>query len=160
MHEKKLKFIADVMLGRTARWLRLFGYDTIYKVDADDDWILFNALVQKRTIITRDTKLAYRAGSVAYLVRANSLWEQLREITSQFSIEPKIVLVRCPVCNGKITEVEKKSVLGKVPEYTYLTHDKFWRCENCGKIYWRGSHLSLADDDIEKHLLEGDTDEN
>jgi len=150
------------MLGRTARWLRLFGYDTVYESDTNDDGLLFQTLIQRKILLTRDRKLAQCAGSAAYLVRANSLWEQLREIISEFAIEPKIVLVRCPVCNGNIVQVEKSNVFDKVPEYTYLTHTKFWQCRNCGKIYWHGSHLNLADKDIAKYLVDrkGDSDGN
>ncbi|HDG67895.1 MAG TPA: hypothetical protein ENG11_01965 [candidate division Zixibacteria bacterium] len=158
MSEGGKKFIADVMLGRLARWLRLFGYDTVYSSAAQDNEILVEALISRRVLLTRDVELAKTAGAVAYLVRANDLWGQLREVVAHFGLETRVKLAICPVCNGKIVPVRKQEIEGKVPRYTYLTHERFWRCENCGKIYWRGSHISLAEKDIKKFL--GGADEN
>lgn len=38
-----MKFIADAMLGKLSRWLRLVGYDVHYKSDFDDDEIIADA---------------------------------------------------------------------------------------------------------------------
>ena len=148
----KKKYIADVMLGRCARWLRMFGCDVIYQAIADDDDLLFIALLHNRILLTRDINLARKAGSAAYLVRANSLWARLREITNHFDIEPVIALKRCPVCNSQIEDVPKESITELVPPYTFETHDRFWQCSGCGKVYWHGSHLEFAQKDIEEKL--------
>lgn len=147
------KFSADVMLGRVARWLRIFGYDTLYQSRVDDDELLFRSLLEGRILFTCNTELARRAGGAAYLVRANTLWDRLREIIDQFGIEPQLCLKHCPVCNGKITEVPKKSVSEMVPKYTFITHEHFYHCEQCGKIYWKGSHIELAQNDILQRIV-------
>ncbi len=143
-----MRFIADTMLGRLARWLRLMGCDVEYPRRATDDELLFMALVERRKLLTRDVALAKKAGAAAYLVRANSLWDQLREVASQFGLRMELRLRRCPVCNGEVVEVPRESVEGAVPRYTFLTHRRFWRCSRCGKIFWRGSHIKLAEEDI------------
>lgn len=148
MSNEGIKFAADVMLGRTARWLRMLGYDVFYRSKISDDELIFVSLIEGRIILTRDVKLARRAASATYLVRANDVWAQLREITNQFSIRPKLQLRRCPVCNGKILEVPKETIENLVPKYTFLTHKKFWQCEVCKKVFWRGSHIKLAQRDI------------
>ena len=152
MRTEEPKFVADVMLGRVARWLRILGYDTLYFSNAGDDELIYIALTQKRILLTRDTELAKNAGSCGYLVRANELWAQLREIKNHFGLHTKIRLVRCPICNGEIVPVPRDEVKNKVPTYTFLTHDQFWRCTNCGKIYWRGSHTKLAEKDIKQKI--------
>ena len=38
------RFVADVMLGRLARWLRALGHDTLYFRDAPDSRLLGSAL--------------------------------------------------------------------------------------------------------------------
>ena len=152
MSLNKQKFVADVMLGRTARWLRLFGCDVIFDHQGEDDELLFITLIERRILLTRDTNLAKIAGSAVYLVRANSLWARVREVINHFGINPNIVLERCPVCNGEIEEVDKESAQDFVPPYTFQTHDRFWRCQKCSKFYWKGSHLELAEKDILTHL--------
>ncbi len=149
---RKIKYVADVMLGRCTRWLRMFGCDVVYQPIADDDDLLFMALLHNRILLTRDMSLARKAGAAAYLVRANSLWARLREIINHFDIQPVIILKRCPVCNGKVEEIPKESIDKLVPPYTFKTHDVFWQCLDCGKVYWHGSHLELAQRDIEKNL--------
>ncbi len=149
------KYSADVMLGRTARWLRMLGCDVFYQANIDDDELLFKSLLENRILLTRDVKLSFRGGSAAYLVRANGLWNELREILNHFAIEPKLCLIRCPICNGEIEPVEKSTIEEEVPKYTFLTHEKFWRCKNCGKIFWQGTHSKMAEKDIFKKIIGG-----
>ena len=48
------KFIADAHLGKLAALLRMFGFDTIYRNDIDDDEIIERGVAEKRIILTRD----------------------------------------------------------------------------------------------------------
>jgi uncharacterized protein with PIN domain len=41
-------FVADVMLGRLARWLRALGYDTLYDSTWDDATLADIARTQQR----------------------------------------------------------------------------------------------------------------
>jgi uncharacterized protein len=58
-----MKFIADRMLERLARWLRLFGYDTsgIKKQENEDDTLLELAQSEERILVSRDEELIRRA---------------------------------------------------------------------------------------------------
>ena len=53
----EMKFIADVMVGKLARWLRVLGFDAAYSNQYDDDEIIRR---DHRVILTRDTRLAAR----------------------------------------------------------------------------------------------------
>jgi len=48
------KFIFDVHLGKLARYLRLFGFDTLYRNDLEDPEIIGISLNENRIILTRD----------------------------------------------------------------------------------------------------------
>ncbi|WP_148881904.1 Mut7-C RNAse domain-containing protein [Thermococcus aciditolerans] len=137
-----MRFIADMMLGRLARWLRLYGYDTLYGVE-DDDEILRVALAENRVLLTRDSGLAKRAeklGVESILLNSNSLEGQVEELR-RFGVEFRELFpanARCPKCNGLIRPASKEEVKERVPESVYERYDEFYVCENCGQIYWPG----------------------
>jgi uncharacterized protein with PIN domain len=56
-------FIADVMLGSLARWLRILGYDVVYDSRLDDAALVERAVKEKRVILTRDRRLVERKGA-------------------------------------------------------------------------------------------------
>ena len=137
-----MRFIADMMLGRLARWLRLYGYDTLYGIE-DDDEILRVALTENRVLLTRDSGLAKRAekfGVESILLNSNSLEGQVEELR-RFGLEFRELFpasARCPKCNGPIKPVSKEEVRDRVPRAVYERYDEFYVCENCGQIYWPG----------------------
>ena len=53
-----MKFIADVMLGKLAKRMRLMGFDVLYDRTLDDNEIIRLSLEQNRILLTRDTELA------------------------------------------------------------------------------------------------------
>jgi len=150
------KFVADVMLGKLARWLRLFGCDVHYDNTAEDSKLLAIALSEKRILLTRDRQLAVRAGKAGYLVATEGTVNQIAEIIEKFAVEPVFYGDICPVCNGEVVPVPKESVREDVPRYTYQTHNEFRRCKSCGKVYWEGTHRELAEHDLERFLNDED----
>jgi len=52
------RFVADVMLGSLSRWLRLFGFDTLYSNDFDDRELIKISIQDDRILLTRDHSLA------------------------------------------------------------------------------------------------------
>lgn len=137
-----MKFIADAMLGRLARWLRLLGFDTLYYPDISDSNLLKIARQQERFILTRDTHFqGFKNLKDFLLINSNNTLEQLLEVKK--TLDLKIVDAgRCVKCNGMlIAGIEKKSVRGLVPEHIYVQYNRFSRCKDCGNIYWEGSHM-------------------
>ena len=132
--------MADVMLGKLARWLRALGHDTLYFRDAADSRLLGIALRERRRLLTRDAALAARAGTVGLLVRAEGLDAQLREVAQAFGLGGLTPLGRCLVCNGRLAGRQPAEVAHRVPPYTLATQPAFRQCEDCRRVFWPGSH--------------------
>jgi len=47
---------------------------------------------------------------------------------------------RCLVCNGLIELVNKENVIAHFPPNTIDFFNEFYQCENCKRVYWKGSH--------------------
>ncbi len=137
------KFIADAMLGRLARWLRFLGYDTLYYPHISDRMLISIALKDDRIILTRDTGLIKIKGLKAYiLITSNNIEEQIIEVLNAIKPERIDFMSRCLVCNGIISDITDKNLIRDlVPEYIFLNNNKFYKCNVCDKIYWKGSHL-------------------
>lgn len=134
------KLLADAMLGRLAKWLRILGYDTAYLSDTDDFAIMRLARAQDRLILTRDHALAARRGVRAFLVKSGDLEDQLRQVCAALGPPPDPPVPRCPVCNHPLAEVPPERVADRLPVYIRQTHDQFSLCANCDRVYWRGTH--------------------
>ena len=137
-----MKFIADAMLGRLARWLRFLGFDTLYYPDIQDSRLIKIALEEDRCILTRDTRLVQVRGLKDYLLlHANSTFQQLIEVSETLHLKQHRLPGRCVACNGLLTTVQDKNqVRNSVPEYVFLSFDIFSICGDCGRVYWEGSH--------------------
>ncbi|WP_457753273.1 DUF5615 family PIN-like protein [Thermococcus sp.] len=133
-----MKLIADMMLGRLARWLRLYGYDTVYGIK-DDDEIIEIAKKEGRIILTRDEELAKRAKNVI-LIKSNKFEEQIKQLMRLgFTFNELFPEnARCPKCNGLIKEISKEKIKDKVPPGVYEKYNEFYICTECGQIYWPG----------------------
>jgi hypothetical protein len=136
------RFIADAMLGRMARWLRIMGFDTAYAAHIADAELVRRSLAERRVILTRDRALPeeWHVDSI-YVVASENGLDQLREVSGAFDLRAKRKLfTRCSVCNARLRAVGRDDVRGEVPERVFATHADFRRCWGCARVYWRGSH--------------------
>lgn len=138
------RFIADAMLGRLARHLRLMGYDVAYAHDAPDAWLQREARRSGRVLLTRDRELARaaaRRNTDVFDPGHDDVAVQRARVAARFGPPPPGAAPRCLSCNVAPLEVDKGAARGLVPPYTWLTHDRFRACPGCGTLTWQGSHL-------------------
>jgi uncharacterized protein with PIN domain/uncharacterized protein YbbK (DUF523 family) len=136
------RFLCDVMLGRLARWLRSLGHNAAYDHTADDPELLRRAARERRTLVTRDTRLAATPrGPRVVLLHANDTAGQLRELVDALgSPRHPGLLTRCIVCNTRLRNATSDQVEERVPEYVRSTQRDFRACPGCGRVYWPGTH--------------------
>jgi uncharacterized protein with PIN domain len=145
-----MKFIADSMLGRLAKWLRLLGYDTLYHPHIEDRKLLRIAREDKRILLTRDTQLVKIRGLQEFLLLTdNNTFHQLKKVIETFklkvyskknSCDYTVNVSRCSLCNARLDIIRKGDVKNAVPAYVFQTSHIFKKCSQCGKLYWRGTH--------------------
>ncbi len=140
-----MKFIADGMLGKLSRWLRMLGQDVTYSTRLKDDEILAIAEKEQRVLLTRDSELHQRAtakGISSFSVKGKTEAEKLAELAGTFGF-PLIIdlkISRCPKCNGRLLSTPKETLSGKVKKNTFIHYKEFWKCSKCGRVYWQGAH--------------------
>ena len=148
------RFVCDVHLGRLAAYLRMLGFDTRYSNDQDDARLAEIAAAEGRVLLTRDRGLLMRRAVVygAY-VRATDPEAQLGEVARRFDLrQSAATFQRCLRCNGAMAPVAKAAILEQLQPKTRRYYDSFWRCEACGQLYWRGSHVSRMQAVIDRAL--------
>ncbi len=136
-------FIADSMLGRLTRWLRVMGCDTEYFREIDDAELAERAWQSGRLILTRDTLLIRRrrVRDNSFLVEGDHFRDQLRQVVRSFGIDPFArFLTRCIECNAPLRELGRSEAEGRVPPYVFATQGRFRGCPACGRFYWGGTH--------------------
>ncbi|MBN1309247.1 MAG: Mut7-C ubiquitin/RNAse domain-containing protein [Chitinispirillaceae bacterium] len=147
-------FIADVHLGKLARYLRLLGFDVAYDQKLDDTGIVRRAVEERRIILTRDRRLLHAKVIIhGCCLHHQEPQAQLREVIDRYDLKKRLhPFSRCLACNGILQRVAKGSIIRRLEPKTRLYYEKFKQCVVCGKIYWRGSHcerlrevLELAD---------------
>lgn len=137
-----MKFIADVMLGKLAKRMRLLGFDVLYDPAYKDNEVLRLALDQGRVILTRDTGLASRPLARNHiLIESDLVDEQLHQVLKKTSLPSSSFLTRCSACNTALTATGKDGVRDLVASHVYGQHRDFLRCDTCGRIYWKGTHV-------------------
>jgi len=138
-----VKFIADVMVGKLARWLRVLGLDVAYSNKYTDDEIIQVAEKEDRVILTRDAGLTKRRTKApCLLVSSGNYKEQVRQVIEEFGLKDFAVFSRCLECNVPLQAVDKDEVFERIPPFVYLTQSRFAICPFCQRVYWHGTHAN------------------
>ena len=138
------RFFCDAMLGGLARWLRAIGYDAAFDYGIDDSELVRRADLDGRMILSSDGGLFERNvlknGQVQglYVPQQLSRTEQLRFVVNALHLARRDA--RCMACGGELAEVARHTVMDEAPPLAFRHCERFWRCQSCGKLLWRGTH--------------------
>jgi len=137
-----LRFYADSMLGKLSRFLRFFGFSTLYRANETVEEMIeisqrndLIVLSQSKDVIKKCKKFNVKALSLPTLSIVEQLFVLKNELEIEFTVPPKDML--CSICNGNIIRKEKEDIIEKIPKGTAKYYDDFWQCINCEKIFWK-----------------------
>ncbi|HDP96157.1 MAG TPA: hypothetical protein ENN25_00475 [Euryarchaeota archaeon] len=124
----------------------------MYDQSLTDAEILEIGKREGRIVLTRDRAIAEKGG---FLIDDTSLDGQLRVVSDGFHLAFRPDEIRCSLCNGKLLRIDPEEAAMSIPEKSLRSSTEFWRCANCEKIYWNGTHWqSIRDRFLRLHLTE------
>lgn len=139
---REARFVLDGHLGRLAAYLRMLGFDALYRNDYDDPELAQISADQKRILLTRDRGLLKRSlVTRGYCLRTREPRRQLLDVMRRFDLLGQVrPFTRCMACNGLLTPVDKAEIEDQLQPLTRKYFQDFSRCVACSKVYWKGSH--------------------
>lgn len=135
-------FLADAMLGRLARWLRVLGFDTRFDPALDDPELVALADAESRVLLTRDRRLVTDLQPARPLLIAyDAPLEQLRQVIDACKLEaPNALFTRCLLCNAPLREATAEEASRRCPHPVDTLSEPVMCCPLCQRLYWYGSH--------------------
>ena len=147
----EVRFAADIMLGRLAKWLRILGEDVIYGAHLSGYGLIRAARLEKRLILTRDRSLKNKQPPPTLYLSSDHYREQLRQVIRDCGlVVGKRLFTRCLRCNTVLQGRTKDSIEKLVPPYVFSTQEKFFWCATCRRVYWPATHHQNMVDELEK----------
>lgn len=139
---EKPRFLADRMLGRLSKWLRIMGVDCEYSREEDDERIAERALEENRILLSRDTGLLSRKRLGEHLlVESDHLERQLIQVLSIYRIDPlENAFRRCVRCNAILRRTSPQEAGDRVPYFVRKTQEKLTWCPACDRYFWGATH--------------------
>jgi uncharacterized protein with PIN domain len=136
------RFILDVHLGKLASFLRMMGFDTLYRPDAADSQLLDISLNEERTLVSKDKELLHHdLLTRGYRVLSDDPREQLVELLHRFDLYSCVSpFSRCIRCNTLLESIQKEKIISRLPPKVQLYYDEYFYCKTCDQIFWKGSH--------------------
>lgn len=136
------RFVLDSHLGKLAAYLRMLGFDTLYRNDYADPELAAIATSELRILLTSDRGLLKRSQIIyGYCIRDQHPGRQLIEVLRRFDLFARVrPFQRCMSCNGVLISVPKEQILSRLPAKVADFCNEFHLCPECGRIYWQGTH--------------------
>jgi uncharacterized protein with PIN domain len=148
---EQIKFAADRMLGRLARWLRVLGLDVIYGPHLSGYGLIHAARQENRLILTRDRRLKQKQPPKFIFIESDQYAQQLHQVIQECRLSVGAALfTRCLECNAVLQPKPKESVEPLVPPYVFATQDHFFWCPKCRRIYWPATHHQRMLEELRK----------
>jgi uncharacterized protein with PIN domain len=146
-----MKFVADCMLGRLAKWLKILGFDVLYFPKAEDKDLLAIARREGRVLLTRDTGLIEKTKKHKnrLFISSDDWREQIVQVLDEFGLWDEVrPNSRCLECNRALKPLARVGAKNLVTPYVLEHAEAFALCPGCGRVFWQGTHFG----DMEKRI--------
>jgi uncharacterized protein len=136
------RFILDNHLGQLATYLRILGFDCLYRNDYQDDELARVCVEESRVLLTRDRRLLMRKViRRGYCIHQTDPRLQATEVLKRFNLTDQVKpFQRCLRCNSPLEVVRKSDVINRLEPLTKKYYEEFRICPSCKQVYWKGSH--------------------
>lgn len=134
-------FVADTMLGKLAKYLRVMGYDTFYQTGYPDQR-LSELVKEGRILLTRNHATATQYSNSVFIDH-DLVKDQLEAVDNSLKLtrDRKEWFSRCIVCNSLLSKAELEVAQQNVPDFVFFTyHERIVFCPICKRFYWPGTH--------------------
>ncbi len=139
-----MKFVADTMLEKLARWLRLIGNDVVYDSSKSLKELVEISNNQKRVFLTRRKSFPENLLPLnVFEVKGENFELQLKSVIVQYGLDINTKLfTRCVDCNVYVKKInDKETIKEKIPLRSWEGFNEFNECPNCKKVFWKGAHF-------------------
>jgi len=150
-----MTFVADCMLGRLAKWLKILGFDVLYFSKAEDRDLVDIARREARVLLTRDTGLIERTAKRPnrLFVRSDDWEDQVVQVLDDLGLWDEVQPnTRCLECNLPLKPLSKERARNLVTPYVHEHASSFAICPDCGRVFWQGTHYGDMERKIERLL--------
>lgn len=149
--QQELKFAADKMLGRLAKWLRIIGQDVVYGQHLSGRGLVRAAARERRIMLTRDRRISRHNPDRTVFIRDDHFRAQLKQVVEDCGLDPfAALLTRCVECNESLQPITKDQVRDTVPPYVFETQEVFSVCPACRRTFWPATHQQQMMDELER----------
>ena len=151
---RRTRFIADVNLGNIVKYMRILGFDVYSDPLLTPRRIIGRSQKENRIVLTKSKKLLkFKDIRHGIFIRPGTTEEQVSGIINFLDIKDKVMpFSRCLCCNSLLKNVSKVSIMDRIPPKTRTFCDTYSYCESCDKIYWRGTHFTKMQRQIDRIL--------
>ena len=136
----------------------MLGYDTLSYRGEDAYSLIRLAREENRIISSRSSKLTPKRPEDRIIrILEDKPSSQLKELVQAgvVNLQEETLFSRCLVCNMLLRQISHDEAEGEVPDFIFYQQKEFFRCPQCSRIYWKGSHHDHMKEKIEELFGQG-----
>ena len=150
-----MTFVADCMLGKLAKWLKILGFDVLFFSKAADKDLVDLSRREDRVLLTRDTGLIERTAKRPnrLFVRSDDWEDQVVQVLDDLGLWDDVrPNTRCIECNLPLKALARERARNLVTPFVLEHASSFAICPGCDRVFWQGTHYGDMERKIERLL--------